>query len=434
MDFAYWAIVIGVLLTSIAIINSRMQRWPVSAAMLYLVAGWAIGPTGLGLLTFDLYRHTAVLEYVTEAALLLSLFSAGLKLGVPLTDRRWLLPLRLATLGMLLTVLFATALGMVWLQLSFTAALLLAAILAPTDPVLAADVQVADSNDRDRLRFSLTGEGGLNDGIAVPFMILAFNLFSFSDPQQWLWHWLGADIFWSMTVGILIGGLLGKVIGTLVVHLRVHQQEAIGLDEFLALGLIALSYGIATIAHSSGFLAVFAAGLMLRHTRGEPDAKSLTTFLEGETRSREAAHKLATHPTHAGVFMMKAVRGFNEQLEHIGEVAVVLIVGALLMTIKLDMRTSIFIALLFFVVRPLAVRISLWRAAVANDQRILISWFGIRGIGSIYYLLLAIGYGLPMPLLSTVVNIVLATVVCSIIAHGISVTPLMAIYSKRRRR
>ncbi|HSB96189.1 MAG TPA: cation:proton antiporter [Spongiibacteraceae bacterium] len=432
MNYSYWAIVIGLLLIVTAISSSWMERLPLSTAMLYLAVGYAIGPAGINLLMVDLYRNAPLLEHITEASLLISLFSAGLKLGLPLADRRWLLPVRLATFGMLLTALFIAALSAAWLNLPYIGALLLAAILAPTDPVLAAGVQVADSSDRDRLRFSLTGEGGLNDGTALPLLILAFNLFTFDHTQAWAWHWLLVDVLWSLAAGIAIGGILGKCIGMLVVHLRVRQQEAIGLDEFLALGLIALAYGAATIAHASGFLAVFAAGTMLRHSRKEPTAETLVTFLEGETRGREAARKLATHPTHAATFMMKAVRGFNEQLEHIGEVAVVLIVGALLPAVSLNSKLAIFILLLFLVIRPLAMWLSLWRAPVSNDQRVLVSWFGIRGIGSIYYLLFAINHRLPASLLTPIAAIVLMTVTCSIIVHGISVTPFMQIYAVRR--
>jgi sodium/hydrogen antiporter len=438
MDFAYWAIVIGLLLTFIAISSSWMERLPLSAAMLYLAAGYAIGPAGGNLLSIDLFRHAAILEHITEAALLISLFSAALKLGPPLSDRRWLLPVRLATGGMLLSIVLIAALAMMLLDLSYAGALLLAAILAPTDPVLASGVQVADSSDRDRLRFSLTGEGGLNDATALPFLILSFELLSSTSTQSWwrhsLWDWLWIDVVWSLTAGLLIGGLLGKCIGALVVHLRVRQQEAIGLDEFLALGLIALTYGIATVAHASGFLAVFAAGIMLRQSRREPNAETLITFLEAETSGRAAARKLATHPAHAGTFMMTAVRGFNEQLEHIGEVAVVLIVGALLSMASFTREIVVFIALVFFAVRPLAMWLSLWRAPIGNDQRLLISWFGIRGIGSIYYLLFAMNRDLPAPLIASIVSVVLTTVICSIIVHGISVTPFMRIYAKRRDR
>jgi NhaP-type Na+/H+ or K+/H+ antiporter len=335
---------------------------------------------------------------------------------------------------MLATTLLTALLGVWWLHLPWAAALLLAAIMAPTDPVLAAGVQVADHSDRDRLRFSLTGEGGLNDATALPLLILALDLFGENPGERWWLHWLLVDVFWSLAAGLVIGGALGKCIGVLVVHLRVKQQEAIGLDEFLLLGLIALSYGIAIQVHASGFLAVFAAGIMLQHARKEPDAATLVHFLEGETRSHEAAKKLATHPEHAGAFMMKAVRGFNEQLEHVGEVVVVLAVGALLAYVSVRADVLVFAALLFFLVRPLAVWLSLWRAPLIADQRLLISWFGIRGIGSIYYLMLAIDHELPPGILEPLIIAVLTTVTCSIIVHGVSVTPLMRLYTRQHER
>lgn len=432
MNFAHWAIVIGLLLTGMAIASTWMERLPLSMAMLYLAVGVAIGPQGQAMLDIDLFENAKIVEHVAEAALLISLFSAGMKLGVPLADRRWLLPVRLATTGMVLTTLFIAALGMVCLQLPAASALLLAAILAPTDPVLAAGVQVADRGDRDRLRFGLTGEGGLNDATALPLLVLALDLVAGDRSGAWWADWLLRDVVWSLAVGVAIGGVLGKCVGQLVVHLRVTQQEAIGLDEFLALGLVALAYGVASLVHASGFLAVFAAGIMLQHSRKEPDAQTLVRFLEAETNSREAARKLATHPTHAGTFMMKAVRGFNEQLEHIGEVAVVLIVGALFATATWNLRTVVFIAAVFLLARPLAVWISLWRAPVARDQRLLMSWFGIRGIGSVYYVLFALAHDLPAGTLEPIVAVVFSTVICSIIVHGISVTPLMQMYAERR--
>lgn len=434
MNSAYWAIVIGLLLTTLAIASSWMERLPLSMAMLYMAVGFAVGPAAWGLLDIDLHRHAQIIEHIAEIALLISLFSAGMKLGVPLLDRRWLLPFRLATIGMLATALLTTLLGMWWLHLPCAAALLLAAIVAPTDPVLAAGVQVADRTDRDRLRFSLTGEGGLNDATALPLLVLALDLLGPNPGDRWWLRWLLVDVFWSLAAGLVIGGVLGKCIGALVVHLRVKQQEAIGLDEFLALGLIALSYGSAMLLHASGFLAVFAAGIMLQHARKEPDAATLVHFLEGETRSREAAKKLATHPEHAGTFMMKAVRGFNEQLEHVGEVVVVLTVGALLACISVRADILVFAALLFLIIRPLSVWFSLWRAPVIADQRLLISWFGIRGIGSVYYLMLTVDRGLPSDILEPLIVAVLTTVTCSIIAHGVSVTPLMQSYTRQHPR
>jgi NhaP-type Na+/H+ or K+/H+ antiporter len=132
--------------------------------------------------------------------------------------------------------------------------------------------------------------------------------------------------------------------------------------------------------------------------------------------------------------MMQAVRGFNEQLERIAELVIVLAVGAMLAYIHVDVATTVFIVLLFFVLRPLSVWLGLLGASVSGDQRLLIAWFGIRGIGSIYYLMFALNHGLAGPLADQAINITLAAVAASIILHGVSVTPLMALYARRQER
>ncbi len=160
MDSVVWFLVVGGLLVGMALAGSVLQRLPLTAAMFYLAAGVGLGPAGLALLDVDVRRDAALLEVVTEVAVLVSLFGAGLRLRVPLTDWRWWLPVRLAVGSMGVTVGLVTVVGVFGLGLPIGAAVLLGAILAPTDPVLASDVQVADPFDRDRLRFSLTGEAG----------------------------------------------------------------------------------------------------------------------------------------------------------------------------------------------------------------------------------------------------------------------------------
>ena len=174
--FAIWAVIIGALLITIALSNSLLKRLPLSTAMLYLVAGMGLGPLGFALMDPQPRTHALVLEHLTEVAVLVSLFAAGLKLSVPLRHSHWRLPLRLAFVSMTLTVAMIALVGWLGLGLSPGAAILLGGILAPTDPVLASDVQVEGSSDRDRLRFSLTGEGGFNDGAAFPFVMLGLGI------------------------------------------------------------------------------------------------------------------------------------------------------------------------------------------------------------------------------------------------------------------
>lgn len=434
MSFAMWSLIAGLLLTSMALSGTAVRRLPVTAAMFYLAAGYALGPAAGNFLAPDPLLYSILLERIAEVAVLISLFAVGLKLGLPFGDRGWRLPARLALVSMSITVALIALLGVLLLGLSLGAAVLLGAILAPTDPVLASDVQVAAANDRDRLRVSLTGEGGLNDGAAFPFVMLGLGLLGLHDLGAYGWRWLMLDALWASAGGLAIGGVLGTAIGRLVVYLRSHHQESVGRDEFLALGLIALTYGVAVSCGTAGFLAVFAAGLALQRVKEHPGQGAATRTQEAGLQSAAAHQALATDGQYASAYMMQEVQGFNDQLERLAEVVVVMLVGAMLAYTQLPYQDGWFVALLFLVVRPLAVGLGLLGGRASRDQRILLSWFGIRGIGSVYYLMYAINQGLPRPLAEQIIALVLWVVAVSIVVHGISVTPLMELYGRRKAR
>jgi NhaP-type Na+/H+ or K+/H+ antiporter len=430
MTFTLWFLIAGALLIVMALTGSVLKRLPLTTSMLYLVVGYGLGPAGYGLIKLDPIQHSHLVERVTEVAVLISLFTAGLKLRTPLADPRWRLPLRLAFGSMTLTVGLIALVGVVGLGLPIGAAILLGGVLAPTDPVLASDVQVENTADRDRLRFGLTGEAGLNDGTAFPFVMLGLGLMGLHEIGANGWRWLAVDVVWAVSGGLAIGALLGSAVARLVIYLRREHKEAVGLDDFLALGLIALSYGAALLAHTYGFLAVFAAGLALRrierHSSGELSPEELL-HLEATAATAE----IATDPEKAPAYMAQAVLSFNEQLERIGEVAVVLIVGGMLSLRFFTTEALYFVLLLFLVIRPLSVAVGLLGTRASRVQRHLMAWFGIRGIGSIYYLMYAIQHGLPVELAQRLTALTLTVVSVSIVLHGISVTPLMNLYTNR---
>ena len=435
MTFAIWALIAGVIFTVMALSGTLLKRLPLSTSMLYLLVGFILGPAGFALLEPDPIADHRVLEIIAEAAVLVSLFAVGLKLTLPWSDPRWRAALQLATVSMLITVALLAALGVVLFDLPIGAAILLGAILAPTDPVLASDVQLSDPNDRDSVRFSLTGEGGLNDGAAFPFVMLGLALLGLRAPGFGYGRWIALDLVWPVAGGLAIGVLCGYAIGKLVLHLRTRHQEAVGLDEFLMLGLIGLSYGAAQIAATYGFLAVFAAGLALQRSQRTtvPTDAASATAKKVEAALSDGKKELATDPKLAGAYMTQAVRGFNEQLERIVEVAIVVIVGAMLTSIELPQNAVAYLLLLFFVGRPIAVWMGLVGLNMPRDQKLLIGWFGIRGIGSIYYLMYAMSQGLQAASAQLMTSIVLTAVAVSIVFHGISVTPLMNLYSARRK-
>lgn len=410
-----WFVIVGVLLISTAMARSALGPLPVTTSMFYLAVGLALGPLGLDILVLGMDTDAALIEHVTEVAIIISLFTAGLKLRAPVGSSAWVVPFRLASGGMVLTVALVTVLGVVVLGLPLGAAVLLGGILAPTDPVLASDVQVEGPWDPDRLRFGLTGEAGLNDGTAFPFVMLGLGLLGAHELGDWGWRWLAADVLWAVFGGIAIGAACGLLVGRLVLYLR-EGRGAVGAEEFLALGLIALSYGAALWLRAYGFLAVFAAGVALREierraTRNEP---------EPEPKA----------PRH----LVQAVLFFNEQLDHLGEVLVVLLVGALLVTIDVPPGTALLVVLLILVVRPVAAGLMLIGTPTTRAQRVLTAWFGVRGIGSIYYLAYAVMHGLPEAYAAPMTAVTLAVVATSVVVHGVSVGPLMHFYTRRRER
>ena len=435
MEFALWSVLIGLLLIVMALAGTVRSRLPLSTAMLYLAVGAVVSPVVLGWTGFGPLTHTVLMERLTEVVVLVSLFTAGLKLSHGLGDRRWLLPLRLATASMVVTVGCITLVAWTLLGLPIGAAVLLGGLLAPTDPVLASDVQMQEPGDRDQLRFALTGEGGLNDGTAFPFVMLGLGLLGLHDLGASGWRWFAIDLVWAVAAGLAIGAGLGIATGRLVLYLRREHKEAVGLDDFVALGLIALAYGIALLLHAYGFLAVFAAGVALRNLvqreSESADANHDAVEKAAALPDRSMAETLAVDPQHAPAYMAHAVLGFNEQLERIGEVAVVVTIGALLWAVPWQADALWFVPLLLLVIRPLSVAIGLAGTSTVRTRRWLIGWFGIRGIGSLYYLMYAANHGLPAALADRLTGLTLAAVVTSIVVHGISVTPLMAVYERR---
>ncbi len=431
MSVPLWSLFIGILLITMVLAGTLLARLPTSSAMIYLVAGFALGPAGLAVITPDPTRFAGVLELAAEVAVLISLFSVGLRMGVPLRDRRWWLPLRLAFFSMALTVGLIAAVGVGGLGMSLGAAVLLGAILAPTDPVLASGVQAEPGIDPDRLRFSLAGEGGLNDGTAFPFVMLGLGLLGVHELGAGGWRWWAVDLLWATVGGLAIGAAMGALVGNLVVFLRTRHKEAIGLNEFLSLGLVAVAYGLAQLSLASGFLAVFAAGLALQRVKERPRAG--TRSLDASSRAglpTEGA--LATHSHHASAAMTLAVQEFNEQLEKLAELAIVLLVGAMLSYEAPSVAIWWFIPLLFLVLRPLSVVAGTLGEPMTARQRAMISWFGIRGIGSVFYLMFAIRHGVTGPLAQQLITFTLVTVAASIVVHGVSVTPLMRRYVRRQ--
>jgi NhaP-type Na+/H+ or K+/H+ antiporter len=416
-----WFVIAGALLIGIALAGSILKRLPLTASMFYLATGMVLGPWGAGLLDIDAVDDAPLLERLTEIAVIVSLFTAGLKLRLPRSDPRWRPAILLASIAMMLTVGGIAAFGVSFLGLPLGAAVLLGALLAPTDPVLASDVQVEHEHDAEPVRFSLTAEAGLNDGTAFPFVMLGLGLTGAHELGAFGWRWFTIDLVWAVLAGLGIGSLCGAAIAKLVLYLRRVHREAVGLDEFLALGLIAVSYGLALLVNAYGFLAVFAAGLSVRRTERRHSEIAAPADVSRSGSSEETA----TDPGTAPAYMARAVLEFNEQLERLGELAIVLVIGAMLASVE-GLAPGLFMALaLFVVIRPLATVLTLLRVRLSGPQRAFIAWFGVRGVGSLYYLTYALAHGASSSSGRMLADITLVVIAASILLHGASATPLM---------
>lgn len=416
-----WYLLLGALMLAITFLDRFVKRLPITTTIIYLSVGIALGPFGFKLLELDAVGQARFFEAVTEIAVIVSLFTAGLKLRAPFGATRWKLPLRLAFGSMALTVGLIAVFGWYFLALPVGAAILLGAILAPTDPVLASDVQMEHPGDRDRLRFSLTGEAGFNDGTAFPFVMLGLGILGVHELGAYGGRWVAVDVLWAIVGGLGLGAVLGTLVGKFTVRLSENFEETFSRNEFICLGLIAFSYGAALLLHTYGFLAVFAAGCALR--RIEMKAADAEENLDADAEPDNPQAEMASN-----------VLAANEQLERLMEVALVLMLGGMLTAASLTWEAAALTAVIFVVIRPVAVLVGCIGSKATAVQRVLLSWFGIRGIGSLYYMMYAIQRGLPEGLAQRLTSLVLAVVTISILVHGISVTPIMNFYERLRKK
>lgn len=435
---AAWFIVIGLVLCTMAVLGSVVDRLPLSSSLIYLVIGIVLGPAVLDWLDIHVAHDARVLEILFLAAVLVSLFTVGLKLRTPtrlFAWKLWAMPLRLAIPAMVVTIALVAVVARTLFGFEWPAALLLGAILAPTDPVLASDIQVRHEDDRDDVRFALTAEGGLNDATAAPFVLLALGLLGLHGAGVGAWHWALADVLWAVPAGFGIGWLCGLAVGALVSTIRKRYSEAYGLEEFLGLGLIALSYGLADAVHALGFLAVLAAGLAMRRieTKVLTDDTDPTRGASVDDALPESPDR-ATLPPESPTHLLGDVLDFNQRFESIGEVTAVLVLGALLSSGWYSVDGLWLAAGLFVVIRPLSVWVATLGTTTTARHKRLMAWFGIRGVGSLYYLAYAIEQGLPDPLVQRMAPLLLTVIAASIVVHGISATPLMTLHERRSKK
>ena len=394
-------LVIGILLFTVTLGSGWIARSSFSFAFIYLIAGISLSPYGFNLI--QIRPGASFLEKVTEIVVLISLFSCGLKMNRPLNFRAWGSTVRLIGLLMPISIFAVAALGHWVLKLSWGEAILLGAILAPTDPVLASESQLNHPDDQDGLRFGLTSEGGLNDALAFPFVYFGLHWLENDNWQEWFGQWVAIDLIWAIASGIGMGILIAR--GAVWVDQYVQKRRPVSeaMEDFVALSIILVTYATTELVHGYGFLAVFVAGIATQHFY----------------RNREKR---------------LAQLEFIEQFEKLAELGMILLLGSLLRfepMLRFAAPTLLVGGLLLFVIRPIGAWVSTIGASYEPARRWLFGWFGIRGVGSLYYLFYAMGGGLQGDVAEMIAWITLGTVVLSIVIHGNSATPVMKWYERR---
>ena len=430
-EHVLWFVFVGLLTAGMGLLGPALKRYWVSAPQAYLLAGAAVGPAGLGLLDLQWVPDAKLLEVLSEIAVIVSLYAAGMKMRLAVFDRRWATPAMLAFVTMAVSVALITGAGYLVLGLPLAGAALLAATLAPTDPVLADEVQLENAGDDDRLRRALTGEAGLNDGTAFPLVLLAVGLLdaSLHPLGEFLWRWAAVDLVWKIAGGLAFGYLAGRLLGRAAVAGRERLGVGAGGEELLSLGLVALTYGLALFIHTYAFLAVFAAAVALRKLEMDR-ADAQTPAAPGDPDADDPADGDAPAEE-----LVREQTRVADVLERVVQLFLAVTIGALLTVDRLtDPKNWLFAAAAILLVRPLAVYLTTWPCDLTGPQRRLTAWFGIRGIGTVYYLSHAFTLGVAdeyTDLAASLSDAALVTIAASVLLHGSSVTPLMSWYERR---
>lgn len=388
----------GILIAMVAWLPLALKRLPLSLPIICVAIGAALFSTPHLPLEPLPTLYPEVTERFTEFVMIIALMGAGLKIDRLFNFRHWNVTWRLLAITMPLSIGAILLLG-IWIGLPVVAALLLAASLAPTDPVLASDIQVGPpkSGGEDLVRFGLTSEAGLNDGFAFPFVHLAIALcLAAATGEPWLADWLTYNVFWEISVGVVGGWLVGRAFGWLTFHMPSDTRLAKTGDGMIAIAATFVSYGVTEMLQSYGFLSVFVTALAIRHAHRDHD-------------------------------FQRDMHDLTEQVERLAMMVLLLLFGGALVSGVLSPLgwSDVFLALaILLIVRPLAGLIGMIGFQAPMREKLTLSFFGIRGVGSIYYLAYGFNHA-PFEGAERLWSIVGLIVLFSVLLHGLTVTPIM---------
>ncbi|WP_420151678.1 cation:proton antiporter [Spirosoma sp.] len=407
-SYNLWLIIVALAILAVAWLPSLLKDYALSYPILFVLGGWVLYKLPLPLPDPSPLDHPELTTHLTELCVTVALTGTGLKIDRRFSWRGWRLPLRLIWLTMVVTIILFTGLAWGLGNWDFPTALLLGASLAPTDPVLAGDVQVGDPNEgqEDVVRFALTAEAGMNDGMAFPFVYLAIAAVQPTIPlAQTLTHWALFDLLYRVGLGVLAGWLTGRLLSYMIFELPQRISIKSTAYGFVALSITLISYGLTELFHGYGFLAVFIAAITVRN--------------------RERTHEYHTY-----------MHAFSDQIERLLVALLLILFGGAIGSGLLHALTfpdAVLGLLLVFAIRPLIGWLTLARTGVRGLKRWTIASFGIRGIGSLFYIAFALQKAQFMNP-ERIWALTGWTVLLSVFVHGILSTPVMNRLDRRFRR
>ncbi|MBC7780820.1 MAG: sodium:proton antiporter [Proteobacteria bacterium] len=331
-------------------------------------------------------------EVVSELCVIVGLFGVGLRIDRLVSRRLWRPTIGLILVAMPLTIVAVMAAGWWFAGMTFAGALLLGAVLAPTDPVLAGDVQVGPplEGGEHPVRFALTTEAGLNDGMAFPFVYLALAIAgAASIDAATLVEWFLRDVLYRTAAGVFGGVAVGWILGKFLFSWPRNNALANTEAGVVAFAGVLVTYGLTELIEGYGFVAVFVAGLTLRRAE-----------------SRHAFHT--------------RLHDFSKSIEHALTAILLIGLGAAIPMLlpALDWTGAAIGLFLIFVARPVAGWLALAGGVMPERrERAVVAFYGVRGVGSIYYLAYA-GSQMELKNEAQLWAITAFTVLVSTLVHG----------------
>lgn len=390
--------IIGLAALGMAWMPSISKKTNISYSIIYVLFGMLLYIFLGNLLPLpDPISNNNLTLRLTELVVIVSLMGTGLKIDRPFTWRNWTVPFRLVSITMVLSIFLVAFLAVWLLRFDWPSAILLGAVLAPTDPVLAGDVQVGPplEEKENKVRFSLTAEAGMNDGTAFPFTWLAIVLAAMPLEGS-VAHWVSFYFLYKLAAGVIAGYLLGRLLAYLVFKLPARRKDMKTRDGFVALSATLLIYGLTEIVQGYGFIAVFISAITIRNS--------------------ELHHKYH-----------RKLHDFTDQIERVLVAVVLLLFGGSIVTgvLKtLNWQMMLFAFAFVLLIRPLTSQISMLKAQMHRKEKWAVGFFGIKGMGSFYYLSFALSKRY-FPLNEELWALGSFVVLLSIILHGITATPIL---------